>query len=156
MQNGVSMTCIDNCIMEKDKVMLLKHMTLYHNDQIIIMQNSVIMTCIDKLCTGKATLECDSGSVTIRFACLMYFLFATIRGALKQNLKKILDFWTFTFLFLFASLFFVFPGLGRVLQYSCKVCLIAGKKVPPSHPNSWAKVHPPDFSIIGSLAAASL
>ena len=72
MQNGVSMTCIDNCIMEKDKVMLLKHMTLYHNDQIIIMQNSVIMTCIDKLCTGKATLECDSGSVTIRFVCLIY------------------------------------------------------------------------------------
>merc|ERR1712107_798257 len=46
-KNGVSMTCIDNCIMERDK-------------------NSVVMTCIDKLCTGKATLECDSGSVTIR------------------------------------------------------------------------------------------
>ena len=36
------------------------------------MQNSVIMTCIDKLCTGQATLECDSGSVTIRFVCLIY------------------------------------------------------------------------------------
>ena len=114
-QNGVSMTCIDNCIMEKDKVVLLKHMTLYHNDQIIITQNSVIMTCIDKLCMGKATLECDSGSVTIRFVCLIYLFICHHKGSPQTESEENFGFWTFTFP-ICKLVFCFFPDLGRVLE----------------------------------------
>ena len=133
------------------------------------MQNSVVMTCIDKLCTGKATLECDSGSVTIGFVCLIYlFMCHHTESSQTESGENVglLDLpLQFPICELVSGFFLVqFESCSVAVKFLClqensrsKIHLPEREKA-KVHPlkNVWAKVHPHDFSILGSLAAASL